>query len=106
MSTKDMHDHDHDSDPHAGHAPAEVAETTPSYYEVMETAVRELLIEKGLIKAADIHRQIDVINSRTLRSEPRSWRTPGSTRFFGHACLRTVEPRARSSGSPSMTTPG
>jgi nitrile hydratase len=80
MSPNDMHDHDHDIDSHAGHAPAEVAETTPSYYEVMETAVRELLVEKGLIKASDIHRQIDVIDSRTpaLGAEviARAWVDP------------------------------
>jgi nitrile hydratase len=31
----------------------------------METAVRELLIERKLITAAEIHRQIDVLDSRT-----------------------------------------
>ena len=37
----------------------------PGYYEIMETAVRELLIEKGLIKAGEIRRQLEVLDSRT-----------------------------------------
>lgn len=51
-------DHDH---PHAeaGDAPP------PGYYEVMETAVRELLIERGLIAASEIRRQIEVLDSRS-----------------------------------------
>src|SRR3954468_9004135 len=37
----------------------------PGYYEVMETAVRELLIEKRLIEAEEIRRQVEVLDSRT-----------------------------------------
>ena len=64
--THDDHDHDHDHDhAHAGdQAPIE-ASSGLGYYEVMETAVRELLVEKGLIKAADIRRQLEVLDSRT-----------------------------------------
>lgn len=52
----DSHDHSHD--------PIEMADV-PGYYEVMETAIRELLIDKGLITANDIRRQIEVLDSRT-----------------------------------------
>ena len=56
------HDHDHDHD----HAHAEAAEERPpGYYEIMETAVRELLVEKQLIGAGEIRRQIEVLDSRT-----------------------------------------
>lgn len=51
--------HDHDDE----HAPA--VEAPPGYYDMMETAVRELLIERGLITAADIRRQIEVLDSRS-----------------------------------------
>lgn len=62
MQNAASHDDDHD---HA-HAPIEAGETAPpSYYEVMEIAIRELLIEKKLIKAAEIRRQIEVLDSRT-----------------------------------------
>jgi nitrile hydratase len=37
----------------------------PSYYDIMETAVRELLIEHGLIRAEEIRRQIEVLDSRS-----------------------------------------
>jgi nitrile hydratase len=70
------HDHDHDHGPTAANAAAE----PPGHYEVMETAVRELLQEKGLIRAADIHRQIDVLDSRTpalgAKVVARAWVDP------------------------------
>lgn len=54
------HDHAH-PDPHA-----EIGQSSPpGYYEVMETAIRELLIEKKLIGAHEIRRQIEVLDSRT-----------------------------------------
>lgn len=52
------HDHDHDHDPIT-------ADAIPGYYEVMETAVRELLVEKGYIGANEIRRQIEVLDTRT-----------------------------------------
>jgi nitrile hydratase alpha subunit len=53
-----QHDHDH---PHAEIGGSE----RPGYYDVMETAVRELLIEKRLFGADEIRRQIEVLDSRT-----------------------------------------
>jgi nitrile hydratase alpha subunit len=41
------------------------ANATLGYYEVMETAVRELLIGKKLIGPEEIRRQIEVLDSRT-----------------------------------------
>jgi Nitrile hydratase, alpha chain len=54
-----MHPHqsDHDHSPPAGEA--------PGYYEIMETAVRELLVERGMIDPGEIRRQIEVLDSRT-----------------------------------------
>jgi nitrile hydratase len=67
------HDHDH---PHAAIA----VERPPGLYEVMETAVRELLIERGLIHAGEIRRQIEVIDSRTpalgAKVVARAWVDP------------------------------
>ena len=54
--TSDDHEHPHD---HEADADA------PGYFEVMETAVRELLVDKGYFTSAEIHRQIDVLDSRT-----------------------------------------
>jgi Nitrile hydratase, alpha chain len=59
-----MTDHDHDHD--HGHPHAEISQSEiPGYYDVMEAAVRELLIEKRLFGADEIRHQIEVIDSRT-----------------------------------------
>ncbi|MBD9502748.1 nitrile hydratase subunit alpha [Pseudomonas sp. PDM17] len=56
------HDHGHDHE----HAHEEIAESGgPGYYEIMETAVRELLVAKGYLGADEIRRQIEVLDSRT-----------------------------------------
>jgi nitrile hydratase len=57
---RDGHDRAaHDHDPKNADAPP------PGYYEIMEIAVRELLVEKKLIGRAEIRRQIEVLDSRT-----------------------------------------
>jgi len=57
------HDHDHDH-PHAPPAPDD--EDHYDRYEVLlQTAVRELLHEKGIISADELHRQIDYQDSLT-----------------------------------------
>lgn len=45
--------------------PTNDCEAAPGYYELMETAVRELLVEKQLIGPGEIRRQIEVLDSRT-----------------------------------------
>ena len=55
MSLHNHEDHHHPID----------AAATLGYYEVMETAVRELLIGKKLIGPEEIRRQIEVLDSRT-----------------------------------------
>jgi nitrile hydratase len=57
-------DHSHDADHSHSHAPVQ-QEGHPSYYEIMEIAVRELLIEKKLLGPGEIRRQIEVLDSRT-----------------------------------------
>src|ERR1700753_2279354 len=59
MQSQD-HEHDH---PHVH--PKSSDEPDPGYYEIMETAVRELLVEKKLIGPGEIRRQIEVLDSRT-----------------------------------------
>lgn len=67
------HDSDHDH-PHAGQS------APPGYYDIMETAVRELLIEKQLISAEEIRRQIEVLDSRMpalgAKVVARAWTDP------------------------------
>jgi nitrile hydratase alpha subunit len=65
------HNHVHD---------AMSSDVTPGYYELMETAVRELLVEHKLIGAGEIRRQIEVLDSRTPalggRVVARAWVDP------------------------------
>jgi nitrile hydratase alpha subunit len=55
----ETHDHDHDHD-----HPKSSDEPIPGYYEIMEIAVRELLVEKKLFGPGEIRRQIKVLDSR------------------------------------------
>jgi nitrile hydratase len=70
---------DPEQDHHHDHAEITQAEA-PSYFEIMETAVRELLIERKLIRADEIRRQIEVIDSRTpalgAKVVARAWVDP------------------------------
>jgi nitrile hydratase len=64
-----------------GHNHDEIAASAePGYYEVMETAIRELLIEKRHIAADEIRRQLEVLDSRTpalgAKVVARAWTDP------------------------------
>jgi hypothetical protein len=49
------HDHSHDTDHADDHGHAEISKSAPPQFcEIMETAVRELLIEKKLFGADEI----------------------------------------------------
>jgi len=64
----DDHDHHHDHDDHQhGHAPPQKDHDAGpmSAYEVLEEAVRSLLIEKGVLTAEEIATQVDVMDSRS-----------------------------------------
>ena len=57
----DRHDHDH---AHDRHAPIEDREEL-TYYEKRTWAIQSLLVEKGVITADDVRRQIEAVDSRT-----------------------------------------
>lgn len=66
------HDHDHDHD-HShghghggGHAPKPQPDKPVSEYEVLERALRGLLIDKGVVSAEEIHAQIDLMDSKGI----------------------------------------
>ena len=62
------------------HTPITVPDGAPGYYEIMETAMRELLAEKGIIHPAEIRRQIEVLDSRGpqlgAKVVARAWSDP------------------------------
>jgi nitrile hydratase len=61
------HDHDHDHD-HSDHDQAAAGIGTgdylPGYFERLEMAIGELLVEKGLLGAGEVRRQIEVLDTR------------------------------------------
>jgi nitrile hydratase len=58
-------DHDHDTLSPSGHPYRKNNDTALSYWQVMEIAVRELLIEKGHITALQVHNQINTMDARS-----------------------------------------
>ena len=83
-----MHDdHDHGHEPHAaaGHAPHPPAQKDHDVgpmgaYEVLEEAVRSLLIEKGVLTPQEIAAAVDLMDSRTpalgAKVVARAWLDP------------------------------
>lgn len=62
INREQEHEHEHE---HPHHAADPRDSDLPEYYDMLETAITELLIEKGLIEAQEIRRQIEVLDSRT-----------------------------------------
>lgn len=58
------HENEHGHDHKQPHCEISLA-GTPGYFEIMEIAVRELLVERKMFGADEIRRQIEVIDSRT-----------------------------------------
>jgi nitrile hydratase len=77
-------------DVHHKHPTArDLSEAAPGYYEIMETSIRELLIEKKLIGPGEIRRQIEVLDSRTpalgAKVVARAWVDPAfRARLLAH----------------------
>lgn len=65
------------SSAHAHQNDEGTSDYTPGYYEILERSLAELLVEKGLIGASDIRRQLEVLDSRNpalgARLVARAW---------------------------------
>ncbi|QGX98513.1 nitrile hydratase subunit alpha [Roseovarius faecimaris] len=61
----DHHDHDHDHLSPSGHPYRQDNDEPLSYWQCMEIAVRELMIEKGHLTAAEVAAQIDAMDARS-----------------------------------------
>ena len=72
----DHHDHDH-AHPHPVRADAD---DTLTHYQVMEIAVRELLIEKGVLDADQVRREVEKMDARNpangAKVVARAWTDP------------------------------
>jgi len=83
MATTDPHAHDHHHDHNHGHNhshdPIEVAEGAGEY-EIMVHAIKELLIEKGVITGEDIRKTLEFMDTRTpalgAKVVARAWIDP------------------------------
>ena len=74
----DDHGHDHGAVSHS--PPRPDLDDTLTYWRTMEIALRELLIEKGHVTAAEVHRQVEDMDGRTpvrgARVVARAWVDP------------------------------
>lgn len=76
------HDHDHlhpyDPEHHHPHRPDQ--DDTMTYYRLMEEAVRELMIEKGLVTPDDIRAEVEAMDARVpangAKVVARAWTDP------------------------------
>src|SRR6476469_6735392 len=74
------HDHGHDHDTHR-HPPAQLDDTSlPGHYELMILAMRDLLVEKGVLTADQIRRGLETLDSwqpsRGAEIVVRAWSDP------------------------------
>src|SRR5579864_8548760 len=100
------HHHDHVHADGGAHAPISDHGREPSFdYLVMERAVRELLIEKGVFTAAEWRRQIELMDSRNpavgARLVARAWVDPG----FKQRLLAAPKEAAAELGIDTTNTP-
>jgi nitrile hydratase subunit alpha len=78
------HDHDHDHTQDHAHVhrypPRPDQDDTLTYYRAMEAAVRELLIDKGVLTAEDVRRQVENMDGRNAgrgaKMVARAWLDP------------------------------
>jgi nitrile hydratase len=76
----DHHDHHHGHDHDHDHSLTFQPDHPDTEYDLMEQAIRELVIAKGLMTAEDIQRQIDSMDSRGIENGQemiaRAWTDP------------------------------
>ncbi len=70
----DSHGHDHD------HTPPPDQDGPLTYHQTMEIAIRELLLEKGILTADEVRREVEKMDSRSpeqgTRVVARAWTDP------------------------------
>jgi nitrile hydratase len=80
MSGHHEHDHHHDHDHDHPHAPPQPDDKVHSYYQILGIALKELLIEKGVVTADEVRRQIEHRDSITpangAKVVARAWTDP------------------------------
>jgi nitrile hydratase len=76
----DHHHHDHDHEHGHAHSPPQPDDKVHSYYQILSIALKELLIEKNVVTAAEVRRFIEARDSITpangARVIARAWVDP------------------------------
>jgi nitrile hydratase len=79
MSTHHHHDHDHHDHDHA-HPTVPDHDGALTYHQRLEIAVRELLVEKGIVSPDEVRRAIEAMDARSpaqgARVVARAWTDP------------------------------
>ena len=99
----------------AGHRdpPRPDLDDTLTYYRAMETALRELLIDKGVFTADDVRRQVEDMDNRSpaqgARVVAKAWVDPEYRKLLledgGEACVVAGSTGDPTSWSSSRTRP-
>jgi nitrile hydratase subunit alpha len=90
------HDHDHHDDHDHPHAPPQPDDKVHSYYQILGIALKELLIEKQIVTAADVRRNIEMRDSITpangAKVVARAWSDPAyKARLFADGNAAAAE---------------
>lgn len=100
----DAHDHDHDHDHGHAHAPPQPDDKVHSYYQILGVALKELLIEKGVVSAEEVRAAIEARDSITpangSRLVARAWVDPA----YRERLLANANAAAAELGHPLPTT--
>jgi nitrile hydratase len=100
-----MHEHDHER-ADAAHAPIEDGDEL-TYYEKLTWAVQSLLVEKGILTADEVRKQIEDMDSRTpalgAKVVARAWGDPAfKARLLANAKAAVAELGVDSGSSPVL----
>lgn len=81
MSTHHHHDHDHDHDHHDHAHPTQPdIDGLLTYHQKLEIAIRELMIEKGILSADEVRRTVEAMDARSpaggAKVVARAWSDP------------------------------
>lgn len=95
---EDAHDHEH------GHAPPQPDDKVHSYYQILGIALKELLIEKGIVTADEVRAAIEardsITPSRGARIVARAWTDPD----YKALLMRDANQAAADMGAPVPST--
>ncbi len=98
------HDHDHDHDHGHAHSPPQPDDKVHSYYQILGVALKELLIEKGVVSADEVRAAIEARDSITpangAKVVARAWIDPA----YRERLLKDANAATAELGYPMHTT--